>query len=591
MKYSKKNRFTQKAKPKDFKKSMLRLWSYFKNEKKVIYLLLLLIIIDCILVIVAPYLIGKGIDLISLKKDKLFIVILSCLIFSYLIDGVIIFIENFIIFGMSQRVVKEMRKTVFIKLQNLPIEFFDRNSNGDIMSRISNDIENISSGISDSITSLISGIFILVSTIVVMFILSPILTLCTMVTVPLVMFLTKIITNKTKVLFREQQIRLGALNGHIEEMISGINIIKTFNYEEKSVGTFKSLNKNMLKVSIKGQIYSSLLMPMMNVINNTAFGLISVVGAILAINNLITVGAIATFLSYSKSFTRPLNDLANLFNNLQSAVAGCERVFEVLDSEEEKENKSNYKLFKKINNDLVFENVSFGYKANKYIIKDVNLKIKANTSNAIIGETGCGKTTMVNLISRFYDINEGTIKIDGIDIRNYCRDSYRNSFGVVLQDSYLFRESIKENLRYGNSNTTDEEIVNACKRVGAHNFITKLEDGYDTIVNESGQNLSQGQKQLLTIARCILKESNILILDEATSSVDTKTELKVQETMMELMKEKTTFIIAHRLSTIKNCDNIIVIEDGKIKEMGNHKELMKLKGYYYTNVNLLNQNN
>lgn len=588
MKNTRQNRFKEKVKPKNFKKTIKRLWSYFKYEKKLLLIVLLLVIIDSLLVIISPYLIGKAVDYIDFKNLSLLNMTLIALVVSYLIDVLIKFFENFIIYGMGQRVVKNIREEVFIKFQNLPILFFDTNSKGDIMSRVSNDVENISSGISDTLISLLSGVLTIVATLIIMLILSPILTLCTIITIPLVMVLTKTIAKKTKVLFKNQQVELGKLNGHIEEMIGGINIVKMFNYEDKSINKFKDTNEKLLNISIKAQVYSALLMPMMNVINNIAFALISIVGAILATKNIITVGVIATFLSYSRSFTRPLNNLANLFNTFQSALAGCERVFEILDSKEEVKDIEKCTVFDKINNNLVFGNVSFGYKENEYVLKNINLNIKANTSNAIIGETGCGKTTMVNLITRFYEVNNGSINIDGVNIKDYCRESYRDAFSVVLQDSYLFNETIKENIRYGNLNASDDEIIEACKKVGAHNFITKLNKGYNTVISESGTELSQGQKQLLTIARSILKNPKILILDEATSSVDTKTELKIQETMLDIMKGRTSFVIAHRLSTIRNCDNIIVIQDGKISEMGNHEELMKLKGYYYKNVNILN---
>ena len=588
MKNPRKNRFGVKVKPKNFKKSILRLWGYFQEEKKMLSIIILLIIVDTVAVILAPYLIGKAVDLIQIKDTNLLRITLIALFLFYFIDTIITIVENVIIFGISQRIVKQMRNRLFTKLQNLPVSYFDKSSNGDIMSRLANDVDNISTGISDSIANLISGTLSIVLTITIMIYLSPLLTLCTIISIPFVFILTKFITKKTQVLFKMQQVELGQLNGHIEEMISGINIVKAFNYEEKSINHFKQINKDMLKVSTTAQIYSSLLMPMTNVINNIAFALISVVGAMLVTKNILTVGVIATFLSYSKSFARPLNSLANLFNDLQSALAGCERVFEILDEQEEKEDRKDCVKFDELKDNITFNNIYFGYKENENIIKNISLKIKANTSNAIIGETGSGKTTIVNLITRFYDVNKGSINIDGVNIRDYCKDSYRNAFGVVLQDSYLFSESIIENIRYGNLNATDNEVVDACKNVGAHNFILKLKDGYNTIINESGQELSQGQRQLLTIARCILKEPKILILDEATSSVDTKTELKIQETMLEIMKGRTTFIIAHRLSTIRNCDNIIVIQNGQISEMGNHEELMKLKGYYYNNVNILN---
>ncbi len=590
MRSSSRDRFKEKPKPKDLRKTVKRLWGYFIEEKRLLLIVLGLVVIDSIATIVAPFLIGKIIDGIEIKNINLVKILIILLVTSYLIESLGKFIQNFIVFGMSQRVVKKIRSTLFDKLQNLPVSYYDKNSKGDIMSRVVNDVENISNGISDSIIGILSGVITIVATFVVMTYLSPILTLCTIISVPLVMLLTKGIAYKTKELFRVQQNTLGKLNGHIEEMIGQITLVKAFNYEEKSIDNFEYINKELLLVSKKAQIYSSLLMPMMNVINNISFTLISIVGALLVTKGSLTLGIVATFLGYSKTFTRPLNNLANLFNNFQSAVAGCERVFEVLDKEDEKLFNKKPLEFNKIKNDIKFNNISFSYKQGEEVLKDINLNIKANTSNAIIGKTGCGKTTIVNLLTRFYDLDEGSIEIDNVDIRDYSRDSYRNAFGVVLQDSYLFNESIKENIKYGKLDATEDEIISACKKVGAHKFITKLKEGYDTVINEKGQELSQGQRQLLTIARTILKNPNILILDEATSCIDTKTELKIQETMRELMKGKTTFIIAHRLSTIRDCDNIIVIENGQIKEMGNHEELMKLKGYYYHNVNIINSN-
>lgn len=576
-------------KPKDFKGTMTRLYGYFKKERKLLFLILVFVLIDSLIVMSIPYIIGSCVNIIADSQGKLQLSMLIKLTMilggAYIADGIISFIQSWVMAGVSQRIVKNMRSCLFQKLHALPISFFDTHSNGDIMSRLSNDIDNISGVIAQSTVQLFSGFISIVGTLVMMLILNPILTLVSLITVPLVFALTKTIAKKTKKLFKEQQEYLGALNGHIEESISGLEVVKAFNHEEILIEDFKKVNDNLCKVGIKAQIWSGFLMPIMNVINNIGFIAIAWIGGILAVKEVINVGLITSFISYSKQFTRPLNDLGNIFNNLQSAVAGAERVFEILDEKEEERDIDKALYLEDTKGEVFFENVTFGYNKEQAILRDVSFKVKPGQSVALVGPTGAGKTTIVNLLTRFYDVDKGNIYIDGINSKDYTRDSLRKVFGIVLQDTYLFSGTVKENIRYGRPDALEEEVIRAAKLANAHGFITRLPRGYETILEESGGNLSQGEKQLLTIARAILAKPSILILDEATSNVDTRTELKIQEAMAEIMKNRTTFIIAHRLSTIRDADRIMVVEDGAIVEEGSHKELMDIKGRYYDMYN------
>ncbi|MDD3224960.1 MAG: ABC transporter ATP-binding protein [Clostridium sp.] len=572
-------------KPKNFKDTLKRLWGYFGVEKRVLITIFVLIVIDSFVCLLGPYFIGRSIDAMSLNGKKvnfnlLSIMVISLLI-SYIVDAVLTLIQGFLVASSSQRIVKNMRNNLFLKLQKLPVMFFDTNSHGDIMSRLSNDIDNVSTTISQSSIQLMSGAITIVGSLIMMIILSPILTLASLITVPLVFLLTRNIAKKTGKLFKFQQMELGKLNGHIEEAISGIYVVKAFNHEEKTVEEFNSINERLCEVGLKAQIFSGFLMPLMNAINNIGFAAVAGVGGILAVKGMITVGIIASFLSYSRQFVRPLNNLANVFNTLQSAVAGAERVFEILDESEEVKDIKGAKSIDKLKGNVKFESVYFGYRSDVNILKDINFEAKSGETIALVGPTGAGKTTIVNLLTRFYDTTKGKIFIDGIDIKNYKRDDLRKCFGIVLQDTYLFTGTIMENIKYGNLKASDEEAKLAAKMANAHEFINRLPKGYNTILSESGSSLSQGQRQLLAIARAILTDPYILILDEATSSVDTRTELKIQEAMLKIMKGRTSFIIAHRLSTIRNAHKIMVIDAGKIIEMGSHEELIDKKGKYY----------
>jgi ATP-binding cassette, subfamily B, multidrug efflux pump len=572
------------VKPRNFKETMKRLWHYFGNEKRMLLVVFIFIGISSALTLLAPFLIGKAVDAINLDKHGvnfgLLQVMLFILITAFLLDAVLNLLQGWLMAGVSQRIVKRLRGALFQKLQKLPVSFFDSRTHGELMSRLSNDIDNVSNTISQSTTQLMSGVIVIAGSLVMMLVLSPILTLASLMTVPLVFFLTKTIAKRTSVLFKAQQVQLGKLNGHIEETISGIHVVKAFNHEEKVISEFEEVNQKLRDVGLKAQIWSGFLMPIMNVINNFGFAMVAVIGGLLAVENVITVGAIASFITYSRQFVRPLNDLANIFNMLQAGVAGAERVFEVLDEQEETEDIEGAIELVNPKGHVVFENVSFGYRADVPILKNVSFEASVGSSTALVGPTGAGKTTIVNLLTRFYDTTGGRILLDGRDIREYTRDSLRRSFGFVLQDTYLFSGTIRENIMYGNPEATEEEVLRAAAMANADKFIKRLPKQYDTILSENGGNLSQGQRQLLAIARVILAHPAVLILDEATSSIDTRTELHIQEALLTLMKGRTSFIIAHRLNTIRDADRIMVINHGEVVEQGSHAELMKSEGKY-----------
>lgn len=570
------------VKPKNFKGTLRRLWSYLGTERKWLTIVFLFIIADSALTLAGPYLIGVAVDAMAGGQVDYSVldVTLIVLISTYIADGGLTFLQSWVMAGLAQRVVKRLRQTMFAKLQKLPLAFFDGRSHGDIMSRLSNDIDNVSNSISQSTTQLMSGSIAIVGSLVMMLVLSPTLTLASLITVPLVFFLAKTITKRTSVLFRDQQAQLGKLNGHIEETISGLLVVKAFNREKKAIDEFNNVNGRLYEVGLKAQIWSGFLMPLLSVINNIGFSAVAIVGGILAVKGHITVGVIASFLSYSRQFVRPLNEIANTYNVLQSGVAGAERAFEVLDETEEVEDEPGaIELVKPIGH-VTFQDVTFGYRPDMPIINQVSFDAPAGSSLALVGPTGAGKTTIVNLVTRFYDATSGTILIDGHDIKSYTRDSLRRSFGIVLQDTYLFSGTIKENIKYSKPDASDAEVVAAAKLANADAFISRLPKRYDTPLSENGGNLSQGQRQLLAIARVILADPSILILDEATSSIDTRTELHIQEALLSIMKGRTSFIIAHRLNTIRDADTIMVIDRGEIAEQGSHSSLMNQDGTY-----------
>ncbi len=572
------------AKPKNFQETMARLWKYFGTERKLFTIIFGAVLLSTGIGLAGPFLIGRAIDALSHqgKVDfKLLEMVVLTLLSAYGIDSLLNFSQGWLMAGVSQRIVKKLRETLFGKLQKLPVAFFDVRTHGDLMSRLSNDIDNVSSTISQSTTQLMTSALTIVGSLVMMLLLSPLLTLASLITIPLVFLLTKTIAGRTRILFKEQQAVLGKLNGHIEETISGIAVVKAFNHEDKVIEEFDAVNNRLCGVGVKAQIWSGYIMPLMNVINNIGFTAVAGVGGALAVKGWITIGVIASFLSYSRQFSRPLNDLANIFNTLQTAVAGAERVFEILDEAEEPADAPGAVELADPRGEVVFEAVSFGYRNDQPILKDINFKATAGSSTALVGPTGAGKTTVVNLLARFYDVSAGRILIDGRDIREYTRDSLRRCFGIVLQDTYLFTGTIRENLKYGRLDATDAAMERAAELANADRFIKRLPQRYDTVLTESGGNLSQGQRQLLAIARAILADPAILILDEATSNVDTRTELHIQEAMLQLLNGRTSFIIAHRLSTIRDADTIMVIDGGRIVERGSHADLLKAEGTYH----------
>lgn len=572
------------VKPRNFTGTLRRLWGYMESERKWLLLIFISVMFQSVLALFSPYLIGMGVDAMGLGMGdvdfRLLGLAIMAMLIAYLTEGSLSLFQGWVMAGLSQRVVTRLRRMLFGKLQKLPLSFFDTRPHGDVMSRLSNDIDNVSNTISQSAVQIMSGSIALIGSFIMMLVLSPILTLASLITVPLVYLLARTVTRKTRVLFREQQAQLGRLNGHIEETITGMEVVWAFNHEAHSLAEFEEENRKLYEVSRKAQIWSGFLMPLLSVINNIGFAAVALVGGALAVRGHITVGVIASFISYSRQFVRPLNDLANMFNILQSGVAGAERAFEIMDEAEEEPDPPGAAVLQNPKGHVVFEQVHFGYRPDVPILRDVSFEAEPGSVTALVGPTGAGKTTIVNLLTRFYDVSEGRVTIDGRDILDYTRDSLRRSFGIVLQDTYLFSGTIRDNLKYGNPDATDEEMVEAARLVGADAFIRRLPQGYDTVLAENGGNLSHGQRQLLSIARVMLAKPAILILDEATSSIDTRTEMQVQKALATVMQGRTSFIIAHRLNTIRRADTIMVIDHGQIVEQGNHEQLMRAKGPY-----------
>ncbi len=572
------------VKPKNFTRTLKRLWQYLRQEQRMLVIIFFLILVDSMLVLIGPYLIGLAVDSMVVPgfvdRFGMLEVLLLILAVTYVADGLLSWGQGWLMAGISQRVVMQLRATLFAKLQKLPLAYFDSHPHGELMSRLSNDTDNVSSTLSHSISHLMSASIAITGSFVMMMVLSPILTLAALITLPLVIFLTRVISQKTNILFKETQVELGNLNAHVEETISGLLVIKAFNHEHRVIGDFKTINHRLCEVGTTAQIWSGFLMPIMNVITNIGFGAIAIVGGMLAVNDLVTIGTIASFISYSRQFVRPVNELANIFNTLQSGVAGAERVFEVLDQDEEPADLPEAITLIEPKGQVVFENVSFGYRPDVLILQNINFVAPAGSSTALVGSTGAGKTTIANLLARFYDVTGGRILLDGQDIRQYKRDSLRKYFGIVLQDTYLFSGTIKENIRYGRPTASDAEVEQAARFANADEFIKRMPEQYAAKLSENGGNLSQGQRQLIAIARAILADPAILILDEATSSIDTRTEFFIQDALRKIMKGRTTFIIAHRLNTIQEADQILVLKNGQIVERGNHSDLLSAQGIY-----------
>jgi len=482
---------------------------------------------------------------------------------------------------IAQDSVKRIRSDLFNRMQLLSLKFFDTNSDGDLTSRLTNDVDNISSTLNQSLTQLMSSLITIVAVVVMMFVLSWQLSLVSFVMIPIIILLTKQIATYTRKFFKDKMEGLGALNGHIEETISGQKVVKAYGQEQRAISTFEEKNEFYKTSAIKAEVLSSVMGPLMNMMNNMTYALIALVGGIMIVNGHTTVGIVVTFVNYSRQFARPINQIASLYNTIQGAIAGAERVFEVIDEDPEIVSHENAVKIDEIHGSVEFKNVDFSYVEDQPILNNISFSADKGDLIALVGPTGAGKTTIINLLTRFYDINQGQIQIDNTPIKDFKVDDLRSKIGIVLQDTYLFADTVMENIRYGRLGASDDDVIKAAKLANAHQFIHRLPDGYETVLAGEGMGISQGQKQLLAIARTILANPDILILDEATSSVDTRTEKHIQEGLLELMKGRTSFVIAHRLSTIKQADQILVIKNGKIHESGDHDELLKLEGFYH----------
>lgn len=581
-------RFGPGEKPKNAKGTLLRIVKIYTHFAKPLFVAIILTAISSLIAVAIPYYIGKTFNTFNIETKtvdtKTLIWILIILLTLYCTNWLISTLSGVIMLKVSQKLVHIMRTEFFKKMQKLPLEFYDTRSHGDTMSRITNDIDNISSTIAQTTSQLISNVITLVGSFAVMIILNVPLTLVVLLCIPLVAILTKIVASRSRAYFLSQQQNLGSLNGQIEENIMGIKMVKAFGKQEDVLSQFNIINENLYQSSAKAQIWSGYMMPVMNVINNLVFAGVAIAGGVLSVKYGLAVGTVVSFISYSKQFSQPLNFIAGMFNTIQSALAGAERVFEIIDSEEETGDSENAIDLVNPKGDVTFQNVSFSYNKSKTVLNNISFSVKSGEVVALVGETGAGKTTIVNLITRFYDTDSGIISIDNKHITDIKRSSLRKCFSVVLQDTCLFSGTILDNIRYSQNDATDKQVINAAKIAHASEFIEKLPKGYNTKVSGSTDNLSQGQRQLIAIARAVLCDSPILILDEATSSVDTKTEKDIQRALLNLMKNRTSFLIAHRLSTIRDADRIMVIGDGKILESGNHKSLMEEKGQYYQMV-------
>lgn len=575
----------------DFKGTMKQLMKYMSEYKVALIAVLLFAIGSTVFSIVGPKILGKattkifeglmakvsgtgGIDFGAIEKILL---ILVCL---YIVSALFSFIQGYIMSGISQKISYEMRNQISEKINRMPMKYFDTKTHGEILSRITNDVDTLGMSLNQSLTQLITSVTTMIGVLIMMLSINWIMTLAALAIIPLSMFAVRKVVGRSQKYFKKQQRFLGHVNGLVEENYGGHQIVRVFNKEEEVTEEFNKLNDELYDSAWRSQFLSGMMQPLMAFIGNLGYVMVSILGGWLAIRKTIEVGDIQSFIQYVRNFTQPINQLAQVANQLQSTAAAAERVFEFLDEEEEDQTVINPADVNDIKGNIEFEHVNFGYKANKTIINDFSVNVKKGQKIAIVGPTGAGKTTIVKLLMRFYDVNSGSIKIDGHDIRNFNRSELREAFGMVLQDTWLFNGTIKENIRYGKLDATDEEVVAAAKSANVHHFIKTLNDGYDMVLDEEASNVSQGQKQLLTIARAILADPKILILDEATSSVDTRTELLIQKAMDNLMEGRTSFIIAHRLSTIKDADMILVMNEGDIVEQGSHEELLEKGGFY-----------
>ena len=573
------NRNMTVEKPQNGKKTLKRLMGYFVSEKKMLFLLMLAVVVVVACSVYAPKLQSNAIDAIAGRQWDMLSPILIVMVIIYIIHSICTYMQSKLSAVLSQNIVSRMRKDLFLNIVNLPIRYLDANSHGDIMSRMTNDIENISTTVSQSMSSLFSGILTVIGTVVMMVALCPRLAALSCVTVILTIVATKLLSKAMRFFFKKRQVILGQLNGNVEEMVTGYRTVVAYNRQNAVVKDFDNVSDELTRVGIIAEILGGSMGPVMNVVNNVGFVIIAAFGGYFAINNIISIGVISAFIVYARQFGRPIDELAQIYGQIQTAVAGAERVFEVMD--EPLEDKSGKKNMDDLKGIIRFKNVNFSYTKEKQVLYDFNLEVKAGQKVALVGSTGSGKTTVVNLLMRFYDVDSGEIQIDDVNIKDIDCDSLRRNTAIVLQDTVLFADSIENNLRYSNSSATDEQMYMAARMSNCDSMIRKMPQGYDTQLMSEGENISQGQRQLLSIARAFLAQPKILILDEATSSVDTRTEKHIQDAMVKLMKDRTSLIIAHRLSTIQDADLIVVMDEGRIAETGSHANLLAKKGKYY----------
>jgi ATP-binding cassette subfamily B multidrug efflux pump len=573
------NRNLTVEKAKDKKGTLKRLIAYFAAEKAMIIGLLAAVIVVVICSVYAPKLQSNAIDIIASGRFKELTPILITMVVVYIIHSICTFLQTKISAVLSQNIVKKMREDLFRHIVNLPVRYLDSNSHGDIMSRMTNDIENISTTVSQSLSSMFSGVLTIIGTVIMMTVLCPQLALLSCVTVILTVIATKFLSKAMKKFFTKRQVLLGNLNGTVEEMVTGYKSVVAYNRQKNVIKDFNSVSDELTRVGIIAEILGGSMGPVMNVINNISFVIIAAFGGYFAINHIISIGVISAFIVYAKQFGRPIDELAQIYGQIQTAIAGAERVFAVMD--EPLEDKSGDKNMDKLEGVIKFKDVNFSYTKDKQVLYDFNLQVKAGQKVALVGSTGSGKTTVVNLLMRFYDVDSGEIFIDDVNIKDIDCATLRKNTAIVLQDTVLFADTIKNNLKYSNEAATDEQMYAAAAMSNCDTMINKMPLKYDTELMAEGENISQGQRQLLSIARAFLAQPKILILDEATSNVDTRTEKHIQDAMLKLMENRTSLIIAHRLSTIQDADIIVVMDEGHIVEAGNHKELLNKMGRYY----------
>ncbi|PEE06681.1 ABC transporter ATP-binding protein [Bacillus pseudomycoides] len=573
---------SKSGKPKDTQGTVMRIWNYMGYQKAALMFVTVLVFVTTLLGLLGPYYMGVIIDEYIIPRDLNGTARMCMLLIGiYGVTVLLTWLQTYLMVNVALKTIQKIRQDIFEKIQTLSLRFFDVRSQGDLMSRVTNDIDSLNQALTQSVVQIISSALTFVGVTIAMFSLDWILAIVTLITVPIMFFVTKKLVAYSGENFAKRQKDLGELNGFIEEAITGADVITLYGKEKETVNKFHAINEQLRISATKADTFSAFIFPSMNFINNLGMGLVILAGAIMVLNGMTTVGVIAAFINYSRQFSRPLSQFATLMNTIQAAVAGGERVFEIMDEVPEIQNKKDAIVVQNLKGNVSFEHVSFGYTKEKEILKDVNLHAHPGETIALVGPTGSGKTTVINLLTRFYDIHKGQIKIDGKDIKDYDISSLRSKIGVVLQDTYLFAGTIMDNIRYGRLDASNEEVIAAAKAASAHFFIKHLPNQYETEIASEGSNLSQGQKQLLAIARAILAVADILVLDEATSNIDTRTELQIQSGLNNLMKGRTSFVIAHRLKTIEKADQILVIQDGEIIERGNHESLIESQGFYY----------